>query len=113
MNHYEAVLIIHPDKSDQINDIIEDYTKIINTNHGKIHRLEDWGRKQLSYSINKLQKAHYLLINFEISKNALKEIKSSLKYNSFIVRSMILKIKKAVLNPSPMLKHKDDIKDNK
>lgn len=113
MRHYEVILMIHPDKSDQINSIIENYTNIFTNAKGKIHRLEDWGRKQLAYSIKKLQKAHYVLINFESSQKTLNEFKSSLQYNDFIIRSMIIRVKTSITDPSPMIKLKEDKKDRR
>lgn len=113
MRHYEVILMIHPDKSDQINSIIENYTNIFTNAKGKIHRLEDWGRKQLAYSIKKLQKAHYVLINFESSQKTLNEFKSILQYNDFIIRSMIIRVKTSITDPSPMIKLKEDKKDRR
>lgn len=113
MRHYEVILMIHPDKSDQINSIIENYTNIFTNAKGKIHRLEDWGRKQLAYSIKKLQKAHYVLINFESSQKTLNEFKSSLQYNDFIIRSMIIRVKTSITDPSPMIKLKEEKKDRR
>lgn len=113
MRHYEVVLMIHPDKSDDISSMIKNYTNIIKKSNGKIHRLEDWGRKQLAYAINKLQKVHYILMNLEISKNTLDELKSDFFYNENIIRNMILRVKKIIIEPSPMLKLKEEKKDRR
>lgn len=108
MRHYEIILMIHPDQSDQVNNIIKNYTKKIEKSNGKVHRLEDWGRKQLSYSINKIHKAHYILLNIEINDKILADIKEDLRYNTFIVRSMVIRVKKAVKDISPMMKLKEE-----
>lgn len=108
MRHYEIILMIHPDQSDQVNNIIKKYTKKIEKSNGKIHRLEDWGRKQLSYSINKIHKAHYILLNIETTNKILDDIRSDIYYNNSIIRSMILRVKSAVKEISPMMKLKEE-----
>lgn len=113
MRYYEVILMIHPDQSDQVSCIIKNYTEIIKKSHGKIHRLEDWGRKQLAYSINKLQKAHYILINFETSQKTLNELKSNFKYNAMILRNMILRVKNPITELSSMMKLKEEKKENR
>lgn len=108
MRHYEIILMIHPDQSDQVNNIVKNYTKKVEKSNGKVHRLEDWGRKQLSYSINKIHKAHYILLNIETTNKILSDIKSDLHYNTSIIRSMVLRVKKAVKEISPMMKLKEE-----
>ncbi|UAJ65566.1 30S ribosomal protein S6 [Candidatus Schneideria nysicola] len=105
MRHYEIVFIIHPDQSDQISNIIENYRSIITKNNeGVIHRIEDWGRRQLAYPINKLHKAHYILLNVEVPCNILKNLQSSIRFNTAIIRSMIIRMKFAITQQSIMMK---------
>ncbi|MDQ1237671.1 MAG: 30S ribosomal subunit protein S18 [Wigglesworthia glossinidia] len=108
MRHYEIVFMVHTDQSEQVSKIIEYYTKIIKNNKGCIHRLEDWGRRQLAYPIQKLHKAHYVLMNIEISTKILHEIIRDLNLNTAILRNLIIKIKSAVTEPSPMIKTKEE-----
>jgi len=108
MRHYEIVLMIHPDQSDKIADMIKRYSIIITNSSGKVHRLEDWGRRQLAYPINKLHKAHYILMNIETSIKIIDELKIKLRFNDAIIRSMILRVKKAFTNASPMLNVKEE-----
>ncbi|BAC24408.1 rpsF [Wigglesworthia glossinidia endosymbiont of Glossina brevipalpis] len=108
MRHYEIVLMIHTDQSDQISNIIEHYTKMIKINKGSIHRLEDWGRRQLAYPIKKLNKAHYILMNIETSTKVLNNIIQDLNLNNFIIRNMIMRVKNAINEPSPMKKTKEN-----
>ncbi|WWP02417.1 MAG: 30S ribosomal protein S6 [Candidatus Dasytiphilus stammeri] len=105
MRHYEIVLLIHPDHSESISSLIKDYSKsITDTNKGKIHRIEDWGRRQLAYPIKKIHKAHYILMNIEINQIDKKNLEDNIKYNTSIIRSMIIRLKKAITTPSPILK---------
>lgn len=113
MRHYEVIIMIHPDRSDEVNKIIKQYTDKISLLKGKIHRIEDWGRKQLAYSINKLHKAHYILMNFEISYKFIEEIKNDFRYNKYIIRNMIIRVNKAITELSPMMKIKDEKNDKK
>jgi small subunit ribosomal protein S6 len=104
MRHYEIVLIVHPDQSEQVPAMIERYRSIIAAQGGQIHRLEDWGRRQLAYSIQKLHKAHYLLMNIECGGEVLTELEHGFKFNDAVLRHLIIKMKKAVTTPSPMMK---------
>ena len=104
MRHYEIVLIVHPDQSEQVPAMIERYRSIIAAQGGQIHRLEDWGRRQLAYSIQKLHKAHYLLMNIECGGEVLAELEHGFKFNDAVLRHLIIKMKKAVTTPSPMMK---------
>ncbi|WP_343187748.1 30S ribosomal protein S6 [Buchnera aphidicola (Periphyllus koelreuteriae)] len=113
MRHYEIVFMIHPDKSEYSNEIILRYKKLIFDLSGKIHRLEDWGRRQLSYSINKLNKAHYVLMNIEISENHIKNIENSFKFDDSIIRNIIFCSKKIIIEKSPILKEKINSQDKK
>ncbi len=102
MRHYEIVFLVHPDQSEQVPAMIERYTSIIEGGNGQIHRLEDWGRRQLAYSINKVHKAHYVLMNVECSNEVLDELNSIFRYNDAIIRSMVVRQKAAVTGVSPI-----------
>ena len=104
MRHYEVVFIVHPDQSEQVPGMIERYRAIITQRGGKIHRLEDWGRRQLAYPIAKIHKAHYVLMNIECDNEALTELEHSFKFNDAVLRNLIVQMKKAVITPSPMMK---------
>jgi len=105
MRHYEIMFLVHPDQSDQVPAMIERYrTMIEEQGNGKIHRLEDWGRLQLSYPIQKVQKAHYVLLNIECGQEVLNEMNSAFRFNDAVIRNMIIATKKAVTEPSPMMK---------
>ena len=104
MRHYEIVFLVHPDQSEQVPGMVERYTKAITDDGGQIHRLEDWGRRQLAYSINKIHKAHYILMNVEVSQETLDEIENLFRFNDAIIRSLVLKMKKAETEPSVMMK---------
>ena len=107
MKHYEVVFLVHPDQSEQVPAMIERYSHIVTQKGGKIHRLEDWGRRQLAYSINKILKAHYVLMNIECDKSALTELSDAFRYNDAVIRNLILQTKKAVTEASPLLKEKE------
>lgn len=104
MRHYEIVFIVHPDQSEQVPAMIERYKSIIASHGGQIHRLEDWGRRQLAYPIQKLHKAHYVLMNIECDGAVLTELEHGFKFNDAVLRHLIIKMKKAVTTPSPMMK---------
>ncbi len=106
MRHYEIVFLVHPDQSEQVPAMIERYRSIIEAAHGKVHRLEDWGRRQLAYPINKIHKAHYVLMNVECALETLRELESSFKFSDAVLRSLVISRKTAVVEPSPMLKEK-------
>jgi small subunit ribosomal protein S6 len=107
MKHYEIVFIVHPDQSEQVPAMIERYKNIIDSKSGHLHRLEDWGRRQLAYPINKVHKAHYVLMNIESNKDVINEITEAFRFNDAVIRHLIIKRKKAITEPSPMLKNKD------
>ncbi len=100
MRHYEIVLMVHPDQSEQVGGMIERYTKIIKDAGGAVHRLEDWGRRQLSYPINKIHKAHYVLMNIECGQEVLDEVTSIFRYNDAIIRNLVIKRDEAVTEMS-------------
>ncbi|MDF7671490.1 30S ribosomal protein S6 [Orbaceae bacterium ESL0721] len=108
MRHYEIVFMVHPDQSEQVPSMIERYTGTLTTDGGKIHRLEDWGRRQLAYPIEKLHKAHYVLLNVETTQEAINELEDNFKFNDAIIRSLIMRTKSAITETSPMLKAKDE-----
>jgi small subunit ribosomal protein S6 len=104
MRHYEIVFIVHPDQSEQVPAMVERYKGIVTARNGQIHRLEDWGRRQLAYPIQKVHKAHYVLMNIESDGEALAELEHAFKFNDAVLRHLIIKRKKAVTTPSPMMK---------
>lgn len=104
MRHYEIVFIVHPDQSEQVPGMVERYTSIVTTKGGVIHRLEDWGRRQLAYPIQKIHKAHYVLMNIECCGETLEELEHSFKFNDAVLRHLTIKMKAAVTTPSPMMK---------
>ncbi|WP_028116079.1 30S ribosomal protein S6 [Ferrimonas senticii] len=108
MRHYEIVFMVHPDQSEQVPGMVERYTATIEKDGGKIHRLEDWGRRQLAYPIEKLHKAHYVLVNAEATAEAVAELETNFRYNDAVIRSMVLRTKNAVTEPSPMAKAKEE-----
>ncbi len=100
MRHYEVVVLIHPDQSDQTKVMMDRYTATIKEAGGSVHRFEDWGRRQLAYPIKKLHKAHYVLLNIECDQDTLKELNNSFRYNDAILRSMFLQLDEAVTDAS-------------
>jgi small subunit ribosomal protein S6 len=102
MRHYEIVFLVHPDQSAQVPAMIERYRSIIESAAGTIHRLEDWGRRQLAYPISKVQKAHYVLLNVEIDQPTLDELESSFRFNDAVLRSLTLVRDEAVTEPSAL-----------
>ncbi|HCP6201809.1 TPA: 30S ribosomal protein S6 [Pseudomonas aeruginosa] len=104
MRHYEIVFLVHPDQSEQVGGMVERYTKAIEEDGGKIHRLEDWGRRQLAYAINNVHKAHYVLMNVECSAKALAELEDNFRYNDAAIRNLVMRRDEAVTEQSEMLK---------
>lgn len=113
MRHYEIVFLVHPDQSEQVPAMINRYRGIIESKGGKIHRLEDWGRRQLAYPINKLHKAHYILINAECNQEALDELNNAFKFNDAVIRNLVFQQKTAITEVSPLIKEKDERKPNR
>lgn len=103
MRHYEVVFLVHPDQSAQVPAMIERYESIVSQDGGTVHRKEDWGRRQLAYSINKVHKAHYVLMNIECGSKALSELENAFEYNDAVLRNLILKRKHAETEPSAMM----------
>ena len=103
MRHYEIVYLVHPDQSEQVTAMADRYKTVIADGGGTVHRYEDWGRRQLAYPINKIHKAHYILMNVEVSQETLAEIENLFRFNDAIIRSLVLKAKNAETEPSPMM----------
>lgn len=108
MRHYEVVFLVHPDQSEQVPAMVERYRSMIETDGGKIHRFEDWGRRQLAYPIQKIHKAHYILMNIECSQNVLDELNSAFRYNDAVLRSMVIKRDEAITDVSEIMKEKSE-----
>jgi small subunit ribosomal protein S6 len=104
MRHYEIVFIVHPDQSEQVPAMVERYKTLVSSRSGIIHRLEDWGRRQMAYPIQKVHKAHYVLMNIECDNETLAEIENAFKFNDAVLRHLTVKTKHAVTTPSPMMK---------
>ena len=104
MRHYEIVFLVHPDQSEQVAGMVERYTSAIEAGKGSVHRLEDWGRRQLAYPIQKIHKAHYVLMNIECDQKTLEELETSFKFNDAVLRHLTFATKDAVTTPSPMMK---------
>jgi small subunit ribosomal protein S6 len=108
MRHYEVIFLVHPDQSEQVPAMIERYRSMIEGKNGHIHRLEDWGRRQLAYPIAKIHKAHYVLMNIECNNEVLQELQSAFRFNDAVIRNLIIKRTAAVTEPSPLIKLKDE-----
>ncbi|MCB5225428.1 30S ribosomal protein S6 [Alishewanella sp. 16-MA] len=111
MRHYEIVFMVHPDQSEQVPGMIERYTGSIKEAGGTIHRLEDWGRRQLAYPIQKLHKAHYVLMNVEAPQTVIDELETNFRYNDAVLRNLVMRTNGAVIEPSPMAKVRDERRD--
>lgn len=108
MRHYEVVFLVHPDQSEQVPGMIERYTAAIKEAKGTVHRLEDWGRRQLAYPINKIHKAHYVLLNVECDQKALDELNSAFRFNDAVLRSLVVRREHAITEQSPMARNAGD-----
>ena len=104
MRHYEICFIVHPDQSEQVPAMVERYKGIVAARNGKVHRLEDWGRRQLAYPLAKIHKAHYVLMNIECDNETINEFEQSFRFNDAVLRHLTVKMTKAVVDPSPMMK---------
>jgi small subunit ribosomal protein S6 len=113
MRHYEVVFMVHPDQSEQVPAMIERYKTLIEADAGKIHRLEDWGRRQLAYPIENLVKAHYVLMNIECSQKARTELEDGFRFNDAVLRHVVLSRDEALTEPSHILKQKDEKGDRR
>ena len=108
MRHYELVLLVHPDQSDQVVGMVERYINLVKEQGGAIHRLEDWGRRQLAYPINKVHKAHYVLLNIEAGQQTLDELEELFRYNDAIIRSLIIRRENAITEESLLAKSAEE-----
>lgn len=113
MRHYEVVFLVHPDQSEQVPGMIDRYTQLMTENGGKVHRMEDWGRRQLAYPINKIHKAHYVLMNIECNGDTLEELSTLFRYNDAVLRNLVIKAKAPVTEESLILKGERESKERK
>lgn len=113
MRHYEIVFMVHPDQSEQVPGMIERYTTTIQKDGGQVHRLEDWGRRQLAYPINKIHKAHYVLMNVEASNDALEELTTTFRYNDAVIRNLVIRRDEAVAEESFIMKAEKENRERK
>jgi small subunit ribosomal protein S6 len=113
MRHYEIVFLVHPDQSEQVPGMVERYTKAIKDDGGQVHRMEDWGRRQLAYSINKIHKAHYIMLNVECGDAVLEELTTNFRYNDAVLRHLVIREDKAIIDESPIMKAEKDNRERK
>jgi small subunit ribosomal protein S6 len=113
VRHYEVVFMVHPDQSEQVPGMIERYSNVITKDGGTVHRLEDWGRRQLAYHINKIHKAHYVLMNVEASNEAMEELTTTFRYNDAVIRNMVIRRDGPVLEESLLMKAEREDKERK
>ena len=113
MRHYEVVFLVHPDQSEQVAGMTDRYRNMIESNGGKIHRQEDWGRRQLAYPINKIYKAHYVLMNIECDQNLRDELESAFRFNDAVIRNLIMKRDEAITEMSVLAKEKAEEAERK
>jgi small subunit ribosomal protein S6 len=111
MRHYEIVFLVHPDQSEQVPAMLDRYRSSIEGNGGKIHRLEDWGRRQLAYPIQKVHKAHYVLMNIECDQDSLDELTSAFRFNDAVIRNLVIRRDHAITETSPLVKKEDSSED--
>ncbi len=113
MRHYEIVFLVHPDQSEQVPAMVERYSSTIKADGGAVHRLEDWGRRQLAYSINKVHKAHYILMNIECSEAVLEELTTNFRYNDAVLRSLVIRENSAITEESFIMKAEKESRERK
>nr|WP_010133304.1 30S ribosomal protein S6 [Microbulbifer agarilyticus] len=113
MRHYEIVFLVHPDQSEQVPGMVERYTATIKETGGNVHRLEDWGRRRLAYPINKIHKAHYILMNVECTEEALGELTTNFKYNDAVLRNLVIREDEAITEESPIMKAEKESRERK
>src|SRR5690554_359797 len=113
MRHYEIVFMVHPDQSEQVPGMVERYTSTVKSSGGQVHRLEDWGRRQLAYSINKIHKAHYILMNIECSDEVLEELTTNFRYNDAILRNLVIREDEAITEESFIMKAEKEGRERK
>ena len=112
MRHYEVIFLVHPDQSEQVPAMIDRYRALLESNGGTIHRLEDWGRRQLAFMIEKVYKAHYVLMNIECDGKTLTELSSMFKFSDAVIRNLVIRKSRAIIEPSPLAKSKEDNRDD-
>jgi small subunit ribosomal protein S6 len=108
MRHYEVVVLVHPDQSEQVPAMLERYKSLITAGGGAIHRVEDWGRRQLAYPIQKVHKAHYILMNIEVDQKTLAELTGAFRFSDAVLRNLVSSVDKAITEPSPMARGDED-----
>lgn len=113
MRHYEIIFMVHPDQSEQVPGMVERYSQSIEKSGGKVHRLEDWGRRHLAYPINKIHKAHYILMNIETDQETLDELTTNFRYNDAVIRNMVLVMDDAVTAESPIMKAEKESRERR
>jgi len=113
MRHYEIVFMVHPDQSEQVPGMIERYSNTITKDGGTVHRLEDWGRRQLAFPIAKVHKAHYVLMNVEASNEAMEELTTTFRYNDAVIRNLVIRRDEAVVEESPIMKSEKESRERK
>jgi len=113
MRHYEIIFLVHPDQSEQVSGMVDRYTSAVSNSGGSVHRLEDWGRRQMAYSINKAHKAHYILMNIECTEAALEELTTNFRYNDAVLRNLVIRVDNAVTEESPIMKAEKESRERK
>ncbi len=113
MRHYEIIFLVHPDQSEQVPGMVERYTSSVTESGGTVHRLEDWGRRQLAYPINKIHKAHYVLMNIECGEAVLEELTTNFRYNDAVLRNLVIRADEAVTEESPIMKAEKENRERK
>ena len=112
MRHYEVIFLVHPDQSEQVPAMIDRYRTLLESNGGTIHRLEDWGRRQLAFMVAKVYKAHYVLMNIECDGKTLTELSSMFKFSDAVIRNLVIRKSRAIIEPSPLARSKEESRDD-
>lgn len=113
MRHYEIIFLVHPDQSEQVSGMVERYTSLVKESGGSVHRLEDWGRRQMAYSINKIHKAHYVLMNIECNDAVLEELTTTFRYNDAVLRNLVVRCDEAITEESPIMKAEKESRERR
>ena len=113
MRHYEVIFLVHPDQSEQVPAMVDRYRALLESNGGTIHRFEDWGRRQMAYMIEKVYKAHYVLMNIECDGNTLTELNSMFKFSDAVIRNLVIRKSRAITEPSPLAKSKEENREER
>ncbi|MBP49584.1 MAG: 30S ribosomal protein S6 [Acidiferrobacteraceae bacterium] len=112
MRHYEIIFLVHPDQSENVGAMVERYRKLVEDTKGTVHRVEDWGRRQLAYPIEKIHKAHYVLMNIECDQPSIDELKSMFKFSDAVIRNIVIRTSKAIIDPSPLARSGEEAREN-